>query len=84
MTPHVLRFQINHRDRGPNPICTTGQESYKIAPMLAFPISLAIPVNACYLVQCSQCGKTTWAGCGQHIASAMKDVKDEDKCTCPR
>ncbi|KAF5342198.1 hypothetical protein D9611_001984 [Ephemerocybe angulata] len=42
----------------------------------------SVPVNACYAVKCSSCGKTTWAGCGQHAEAVMKDVKDEDKCTC--
>ncbi|KAJ6620040.1 hypothetical protein B0H10DRAFT_2023387 [Mycena sp. CBHHK59/15] len=23
-------------------------------------------------------------GCGQHIESVMKDVKEEDRCVCPR
>ncbi|KAI0671800.1 hypothetical protein C8Q78DRAFT_799014 [Trametes maxima] len=26
----------------------------------------AAPVDACYLVKCDQCDKTTWKGCGQH------------------
>jgi len=31
---------------------------------------------------CGDCGKTTWKGCGKHIDSVMKDVKEEDKCKC--
>ncbi|KAA1476252.1 hypothetical protein DENSPDRAFT_827121 [Dentipellis sp. KUC8613] len=42
------------------------------------------PVDMCYAVKCEQCGKTTWAGCGKHVESVMKDVKEEDKCKCPR
>ncbi|VDB84049.1 unnamed protein product [Peniophora sp. CBMAI 1063] len=44
----------------------------------------SVPVDACYAVACGTCGKTTWKGCGQHVDSVMKDVKDEDKCKCPR
>ncbi|KZV67331.1 hypothetical protein PENSPDRAFT_654167 [Peniophora sp. CONT] len=44
----------------------------------------SIPVNACYAVTCGTCNKTTWKGCGQHVDSVMKDVKEEDKCKCPR
>lgn len=28
----------------------------------------------CYPVTCKQCGKTTWAGCGQHVASVKASV----------
>ncbi|GBE78167.1 hypothetical protein SCP_0110500 [Sparassis crispa] len=41
------------------------------------------PVDACQLVKCSQCGKTTWRGCGMHVDAIMKDVKEGDKCKCP-
>ncbi|KIJ60402.1 hypothetical protein HYDPIDRAFT_98907 [Hydnomerulius pinastri MD-312] len=43
-----------------------------------------IPVNACFAVKCDKCGKTTWRGCGAHVDSVMRDVKEEDKCVCPR
>ncbi|THV06331.1 hypothetical protein K435DRAFT_645558 [Dendrothele bispora CBS 962.96] len=43
-----------------------------------------VPVNMCYAVKCDSCGKTTWAGCGKHVEQVMKEVKDEDKCTCER
>ena len=38
----------------------------------------------CRPVPCSQCHKTTWAGCGQHIEEALRDVPPEKRCTCPR
>ena len=28
----------------------------------------------CRPVTCSQCGKTTWAGCGQHVNQVMAGV----------
>lgn len=28
----------------------------------------------CRAVKCKVCGKTTWAGCGQHIESVKKGV----------
>ncbi|KAF9787437.1 hypothetical protein BJ322DRAFT_1055182 [Thelephora terrestris] len=45
---------------------------------------LNVPVDSCYQVKCNDCGKTTWKGCGQHVEAVMADVKEEDKCTCPR
>jgi len=36
----------------------------------------------CYKVTCGTCGKTTWGGCGMHVDSVMKDVKEEDRCKC--
>ncbi|KAI9507325.1 hypothetical protein F5148DRAFT_131462 [Russula earlei] len=41
-------------------------------------------VNACYPVKCDKCGKTTWKGCGNHIDSVMSEIKEEDRCSCPR
>eukprot|EP00672_Neobodo_designis_P026664 CAMPEP_0174851652 /NCGR_PEP_ID=MMETSP1114-20130205/23305_1 /TAXON_ID=312471 /ORGANISM="Neobodo designis, Strain CCAP 1951/1" /LENGTH=40 /DNA_ID= /DNA_START= /DNA_END= /DNA_ORIENTATION= len=38
----------------------------------------------CFPVKCEKCGKTTWAGCGMHIASVKAQVKPEDWCNCPR
>ncbi|KAF8440470.1 hypothetical protein L210DRAFT_3539758 [Boletus edulis BED1] len=47
-------------------------------------VDVPVLANACFLVQCDKCGKSTWKGCGLHVQSVMKDVKEEDKCTCPR
>ncbi|TPX76428.1 hypothetical protein CcCBS67573_g02313 [Chytriomyces confervae] len=38
----------------------------------------------CYPVKCTKCNKTTWAGCGRHIESALAGVAPADRCTCPR
>ncbi|TPX44534.1 hypothetical protein SeMB42_g04300 [Synchytrium endobioticum] len=38
----------------------------------------------CFETTCPKCSKPTWAGCGQHIESALKHVKPEDRCKCPR
>lgn len=38
----------------------------------------------CKPVDCASCGKTTWAGCGEHIADVKAGVPDEQWCTCPR
>ena len=35
----------------------------------------------CRAVKCRQCGKTTWAGCGQHVESVMRGVPRADRCT---
>jgi hypothetical protein len=34
----------------------------------------------CRPVTCNQCGKTTWAGCGQHIASVKASVPAGQWC----
>ena len=34
----------------------------------------------CRAVQCTTCKKTTWAGCGQHIASVKSGVASRDWC----
>ncbi|KAH8118224.1 hypothetical protein DFH11DRAFT_1573104 [Phellopilus nigrolimitatus] len=44
----------------------------------------SIPVDVCRSVQCDKCGKTTWAGCGMHKEAVMADVKEDNKCLCPR
>jgi hypothetical protein len=36
----------------------------------------------CSQVQCQQCGKPTWAGCGQHIEQALANVPKSERCTC--
>ena len=35
----------------------------------------------CSPVICRVCGKTTWAGCGQHIEQALAGVPAEQRCT---
>lgn len=34
----------------------------------------------CYPVECSVCGKTTWSGCGQHVADVRKHVPADQWC----
>ncbi len=34
----------------------------------------------CSAVTCRKCGKTTWAGCGQHIDQVMRGVPAADRC----
>ena len=34
----------------------------------------------CRAVNCKQCGKTTWAGCGQHVDQVMKGVTKSNQC----
>lgn len=38
----------------------------------------------CRPVTCPTCGKTTWAGCGQHIDAVRATVSADQWCTCPR
>ena len=34
----------------------------------------------CRAVACKQCGKTTWAGCGQHVDQVMRGVPSAQRC----
>ena len=34
----------------------------------------------CRAVTCKQCGKTTWAGCGQHVDQVMRGVAAANRC----
>lgn len=34
----------------------------------------------CYAVDCRECGKTTWTGCGQHVDQVMKSVPEAKRC----
>lgn len=34
----------------------------------------------CRAVTCRTCGKTTWAGCGQHVAAVKSGVPTGDWC----
>ncbi|MCL1906564.1 MAG: hypothetical protein FWG08_01390 [Propionibacteriaceae bacterium] len=34
----------------------------------------------CRPVPCNVCGKTTWAGCGQHVAQVKATVPASDWC----
>ncbi|ABK03727.1 hypothetical protein JOE40_001290 [Arthrobacter sp. PvP102] len=34
----------------------------------------------CRAVTCKKCGKTTWAGCGQHVDQVMRGVPGSDRC----
>ncbi len=36
----------------------------------------------CRPVTCKACGKTTWAGCGQHVAQVKSSVPKGQWCTC--
>lgn len=38
----------------------------------------------CRQVTCKNCGKTTWAGCGQHVDAVMSKVPKAQQCTCER
>ncbi|SFR69292.1 hypothetical protein SAMN05428970_0655 [Agromyces sp. CF514] len=34
----------------------------------------------CSAIICRTCGKTTWAGCGQHVEEALHGVPQADRC----
>ena len=34
----------------------------------------------CRTVVCRICGKTTWAGCGQHVDEVMRSVPGDERC----
>lgn len=36
----------------------------------------------CQQVTCADCGKATWAGCGEHVEQALAGVAPADRCAC--
>jgi hypothetical protein len=38
--------------------------------------------EVCSRARCSNCGKTTWRGCGQHVDAVMAGVAAEQRCHC--
>uniref|UniRef100_A0A0E0KHB9 Uncharacterized protein n=1 Tax=Oryza punctata TaxID=4537 RepID=A0A0E0KHB9_ORYPU len=36
----------------------------------------------CRQVKCETCGKSTWAGCGRHVASVHSQIADGQHCSC--
>lgn len=36
----------------------------------------------CQRVQCSNCKKPTYAGCGRHIEQVLGDVPKDERCRC--
>lgn len=34
----------------------------------------------CRPANCRKCGKTTWAGCGQHVDQVMRHVPRDQRC----
>jgi hypothetical protein len=34
----------------------------------------------CRAVTCKECGKTTWAGCGQHVDQVLRGVPAAQRC----
>ena len=36
----------------------------------------------CRRVECDNCGKPTYAGCGKHIEQVLGDVPREQRCSC--
>jgi hypothetical protein len=36
----------------------------------------------CRRVQCSQCGRPTFAGCGAHVEQVLGDVPRDQRCGC--
>lgn len=38
----------------------------------------------CREARCRSCGKTTWAGCGNHVDAVMSRVPKQERCSCER
>ncbi|WP_084342838.1 hypothetical protein [Janibacter corallicola] len=34
----------------------------------------------CRQTTCRRCGRTTWAGCGQHVDEVMRGVPSSERC----
>jgi hypothetical protein len=38
----------------------------------------------CRRVQCEQCQKPTFAGCGKHVEQVLRGVAESNRCQCRR
>jgi hypothetical protein len=38
----------------------------------------------CIRVQCEQCHKATFSGCGKHVEQVLRAVSEGDRCMCKR
>ncbi|KAJ3685437.1 hypothetical protein LUZ61_014601 [Rhynchospora tenuis] len=36
----------------------------------------------CFQAKCGKCSKTTWQGCGRHVASVYKQIPQGQHCMC--
>ncbi|KAJ0980365.1 hypothetical protein J5N97_008620 [Dioscorea zingiberensis] len=36
----------------------------------------------CYIVSCVTCGKSSWGGCGWHVASVYRQIEQGNHCLC--
>lgn len=36
----------------------------------------------CRRIECDQCHRPTYAGCGAHVEAVLRDVPAADRCTC--
>jgi hypothetical protein len=36
----------------------------------------------CQRIQCSECNKPSYAGCGMHVEQVLGDVPREERCMC--
>ncbi|KAF5765694.1 hypothetical protein HanRHA438_Chr15g0718871 [Helianthus annuus] len=51
-------------------------------PLVKAGRSFGVIRRMCYEVKCSKCGKTTWGGCGFHVASVYKRIPEGQHCQC--
>ncbi|CAF3386556.1 unnamed protein product [Rotaria socialis] len=38
----------------------------------------------CMKVDCAECGKPTWKGCGKHIEQALNGIAVDERCKCSK
>lgn len=50
-----------------------------VTPRLPTPIDPEV-LPMCSPITCTECGKTTWQGCGQHIEEALAGVPHDQRC----
>ncbi|OMO56796.1 hypothetical protein CCACVL1_26260 [Corchorus capsularis] len=36
----------------------------------------------CYRVECKQCGKYSWGGCGNHLSTLYANIEEGKRCMC--
>lgn len=41
-----------------------------------------IAKRMCYRVDCKQCGKYSWGGCGEHLSALYASIDEGNRCMC--
>jgi len=62
--------------------CRDPRRDPPLNPFGAVRLSRRKEIPMCRRVQCNQCKKPTYAGCGAHVEAVLRDVPAPERCRC--